>query len=63
VTEPLLQFKDLLGSDKNSYLVKHEQHQYHREAVERGKNFLLTYQNPATDVRNILNQQRLDKIK
>ncbi|KAE8749577.1 hypothetical protein FOCC_FOCC003565 [Frankliniella occidentalis] len=62
VTEPLRNLKDLLGNDKNSDLKKHEQHLYRRSAVEMGKDFLQTYHNPNTDVRNRLSQHRLDQI-
>ncbi|KAK3919252.1 LOW QUALITY PROTEIN: 52 kDa repressor of the inhibitor of the protein kinase, partial [Frankliniella fusca] len=63
VTEPLRNFKYLLGNEKNSVLAIHEQLQYHKSAVQNGKSFLFTYHNPDLDVVNRVNQQRLDQIK
>ncbi|KAK3917526.1 52 kDa repressor of the inhibitor of the protein kinase [Frankliniella fusca] len=63
VTEPLIVFKDLLGNQKNSVLANHEQHMYHKIAVEKAKNFLSTYDNPAGDVVNQVNEQRLAQIQ
>ncbi|KAK3909764.1 52 kDa repressor of the inhibitor of the protein kinase, partial [Frankliniella fusca] len=51
VTEPLLTFKDLCGSEKNSVLASHENSVYHKTAVEKG------------DVINQVNQQRLATIQ
>lgn len=63
VTEPLLVFKDLLGSKNNSVLALHEQNRYHKIAVEKAKNFLSTYDNPGGDVVNHVNHQRLAQIQ
>lgn len=62
VTEPLLNFKHLLGSEKNSVLEAHEHHHYHKQAVEKGKNFLASYDKPEADVLNQVHQQRLKEI-
>ncbi|KAK6991092.1 52 kDa repressor of the inhibitor of the protein kinase [Biomphalaria glabrata] len=61
VKKPLTTFAKLLGKDGD--LVTHEQHNYHKEAVQRGHDFMRAYLNPSHDVVNQINSARLAQIK
>ena len=61
VTEPVTQFDDLLGT--KGELNRHELKDYHKQAVEMGKNFLLTYHKADLQVATQLNEQLLAQKK
>lgn len=60
VKEPLKKFDNLIGEKGD--LVVHEKNQYHIRAVAAGKDFLLTYHNPALVIPNKLQTHRLAQI-
>lgn len=61
VKEPLKSFDDLLG--EKGALVKHDNNLYHKAAVERGKQFLVTYHKPALEVINQIDKQRQAQVE
>ena len=61
VREPLKHFDDLLGA--NGAFAVHEKNQYHKKAVEAGKNFLLSFHNPTIEIRNQISSQRANQVK
>lgn len=61
VKEPLKKFDDLLG--ERGDLIQHEKNQYHIDAVDAGKKFLSSYHNPAIDIANKINSQRMAQIE
>ena len=44
-------------------MVVHEKNQYHINAVDAGKKFLLTYHNPALEIANQIHSQRVAQIE
>jgi len=61
VTKPLTVFAKLLGKDGE--LTTHEKQQYHRDAAERGKEFLKTFHAPGQHIANQLSSQRLKQVQ
>jgi hypothetical protein len=61
VTKPLTVFAKLLGKDGDINM--HEKLDYHRHAVEAGKEFLKTYYAPEHDIINRVNTQRLEQVQ
>lgn len=60
VKEPLKSFDDLLG--EKGALTRHDHNQYHKAAVERGKQFLVTFHKPSLEVVNLVNTQRQAQV-
>nr|CAI5866551.1 unnamed protein product [Callosobruchus analis] len=61
VTKPLVSFKDLVG--KNGSLQSHENHIYHKRAVQSAEDFIKFYHDPNRDVANQLDKKRLAEIE
>nr|CAI5840849.1 unnamed protein product [Callosobruchus analis] len=61
VTKPLVCFKDLVG--KNGSLQSHENHLYHKRAVQSAEDFIKFYHDPNLDVANQLDKKRLAEIE
>jgi hypothetical protein len=61
VKEPLKMFDNLLGEKGD--LTLHERNRYHVSAVQAGKIFLLTYNNPDLEISNQLVSQRHAQVK
>nr|CAI5830623.1 unnamed protein product [Callosobruchus analis] len=61
VTKPLISYKDLVG--KNGSLQSHENHLYHKRAVQPAEHFIKFYHDPNRDVANQLDKKRLVEIE
>lgn len=61
VTEPLTNFKDLIGA--KGHLEQHARNHYHMDAVAKGKNFLKAYDNPSSEIVNLVNKQHLNQAE
>lgn len=60
VTTPLNKYSKLFGKDGD--LVTHDKSVYHNKAVTEGINFIKVYENPETDIRNALDQERQRQV-
>jgi hypothetical protein len=61
VKTPLKQFNKLTGHDGK--LSSHDRAEYHKVAIERGKAFLKSFNEPKADVRNQVDRQRKKNVQ
>lgn len=61
VKTPVVQFSKLLGKD--GILTNHDVAQYHKESLEKAKEFEKSFKNPKTDIRNQISEERTRQVE